>query len=382
MKIENHILTILQLYEYAMAIGKSLDYNESCNNFIRLILKRKNLNAAWILSNENNKYVCKYSIPFGRKSIVKTQPDLNNLLHGIDSFELFNNNALALSTAPIKLKDGHLAVFNLKEEGYLFLYSKKNNIDAQDLSKLQPVISKFMNALKACRVFSDQQRLLKNLEKQNQELSDYAHMVSHDLKSPLRSIDALTSWITEDYYDHFDVEGKNQLNEIRFSVNKMDAMIKGILDYSTIDKNQSETYDVDLYTLVKETVSCMSVPENISVMIDELPKVRGDKFRLQQLFQNLVDNAIKYNDKEQGLVNISVVDNNQFWKFYVSDNGKGIDSKYFDKIFQTFGKLENRKDSTGIGLAVVKKIVHMYEGSIWVESTLGLGTTFFFTLRK
>ena len=110
--------------------------------------------------------------------------------------------------------------------------------------------------------------------------------------------------------------------------------------------------------------------------------IKGDKYRLQQLFQNLITNAINYNDKEKGIIEIGFADQNDFWQFYVKDNGKGIAETYFNKIFKTFQKLENNPISTGIGLSIVKKIIDLYGGKIWLESSLGIGTTFYFTLKK
>ena len=225
MKIENHIATILQLYEFSMAIGKSLDYKESCDMFLKLILKRKNFNAAWILENEDNMVSSTYSIPAGKSIQLKNVESLKISLSDIVDFKYseYSNDFKDLS--PININNGHIAIFNLKEQGYLFLFSKKNNITSVDLSQLQPVIDKFSINLKACKAFKQQQSLLNNLEFRNQELSDYAHMVSHDLKSPLRSIDTLTTWLRNDYSDKFDNNGKEQIKLIRNSVEKMDTLI-------------------------------------------------------------------------------------------------------------------------------------------------------------
>ncbi|OIQ20339.1 ATP-binding protein [Lacinutrix sp. MedPE-SW] len=226
------------------------------------------------------------------------------------------------------------------------------------------------------------QLMLNELAHQNQELSDYAHMVSHDLKSPLRSIDTLTAWLTEDYKDVFDDNGKNTLNLIRNNVDKMDKLISGILEYSTIGKNQIEVYNVDLNMLLDNILNTIHIPNNFQVIKENLPTVKGDKYRLQQLFQNLIVNAIKYNDKKKGIVNIGVVEKNNYWQFYIKDNGKGIEKAYYDKIFKTFEKLENNPESSGIGLSIVKKIVELYGGKIWVESQIKIGTTFYFTIKK
>jgi len=226
------------------------------------------------------------------------------------------------------------------------------------------------------------QSLLNELAHQNQELSDYAHMVSHDLKSPLRSIDALTAWLSEDYKDTFDDNGKNILHLIRNNVEKMDTLINGILEYSTIGKNQMELYDVDLNNLIDNILSSIKIPDHIHITKTNLPTIKGDKYRLQQLFQNLIGNAIKYNDKAQGIIEVGVEDQDSYWQFYIKDNGKGIEETYFDKIFKTFEKLENNPDSSGIGLSIVKKIVELYGGKIWLESQVHIGTTFYFTLKK
>ncbi len=226
------------------------------------------------------------------------------------------------------------------------------------------------------------EKLMEELEYQNQELSEYAHMVSHDLKSPLRSIDTLTSWLKGDYEDQLDENGKENLRLIRTNVGKMDALITGILEYSTIGKTQIEFYDVNLNVILKDILSIISKPDNFTIKVDKLPVVQGDKYRLQQLFQNLIDNAIKYNDKEYGEVHIGVEDQKDYWQFSVKDNGKGVDKTYHKKIFETFEKLENTADSTGIGLSIVKKIVDLFKGKVWIESEVGKGTTFYFTFKK
>ncbi|QRM88834.1 GHKL domain-containing protein [Lacinutrix sp. WUR7] len=226
------------------------------------------------------------------------------------------------------------------------------------------------------------QSMLNELAHQNQELSDYAHMVSHDLKSPLRSIDTLTAWLLQDYEEELDDNGKNTLKLIRTNVEKMDTLISGILEYSTIGKNRIKVYEVDVNNLIEEIINSIHTPDHIRITKTNLPIIKGDKYRLQQLFQNLIGNAIKYNDKAQGTIDIGVEDQDKYWQFYIKDNGKGIEETYFNKIFKTFEKLENNPESSGIGLSIVKKIVELYGGKIWLESQVNLGTTFYFTLKK
>ncbi|PTX60561.1 phospho-acceptor domain-containing protein [Kordia periserrulae] len=226
-------------------------------------------------------------------------------------------------------------------------------------------------------------KLLANLERQNQELNNYTHLVSHDLKSPLQSIDALTTWLKEDYNDLLDDNGKQTIKLIQNNVEKMDRLVKGILKYSTIGTIGHQFYDVDLQQTVQKIIDFMDIPAHFTISIPQkLPIVKGDNFRMEELFRNLLRNAINFNDKPKGEITIGYTDNNDFWQFYVQDNGKGIEEKYFEKIFVAFQKLENNYKSSGIGLSIVKKIVELYEGTIWIQSTPNEGTTFYFTLKK
>lgn len=274
-----------------------------------------------------------------------------------------------------KLKDviNTLKFYNLKED------EKANAVELKSTDLVDFIDNQTKEIIEMNK---QKESLLNELAHQNQELSDYAHMVSHDLKSPLRSIDTLTAWLKEDYKDAFDANGEKTLSLIRTNVEKMDTLINGILEYSTIGKNQIDVYDVNLNNLINNIVSILQVPENISIIKTDLPIIRGDKYRLQQLFQNLIGNAIAYNDKAQGKIEIGFTDKNIFWEFYVKDNGKGIEDVYFEKIFKTFEKLENNGKSTGIGLSIVKKIVDLYGGTIWLTSKPNEGTTFYFTLKK
>ncbi len=225
--------------------------------------------------------------------------------------------------------------------------------------------------------------LLEELEQQNQELNDYAHMVSHDLKAPLRSIDVLSTWLKDDYGESLGDHGKESINLIRNNVEKMDTLISGILEYSTIAKTQITFYNVNLNKILEDVLHILYIPEHITVKINtKLPTLKGDKYRLQQIFQNLIDNAIKNNDKEEGKIEIGALELKTHWQFYIKDNGKGIKKEYFDKIFQAFQKLENDTKSTGLGLSITKKIIELYEGKIWLESTIDKGSTFYFTLKK
>ena len=249
------------------------------------------------------------------------------------------------------------------------------------IANLGPYIKQQSEALQKAAI--QQQKLLQSLETKNQVLTDYAHMVSHDLKSPLRSISTLTSWIQEDNYKQLNNEGKQNFDAILKNVEKMDALISGILNYSTIDQAELHQYKVDTQLLVEEIIEFLFIPETIRVKIaTDLPIVFGDQFRLQQLFQNLIHNAVKSIDTTNGLVEINVSDGKDFWRFEVKDNGRGIPKRHHDKIFRIFEKIDNDQSSTGIGLSIAKKVVDHYGGEIKISSEEGKGSSFYFTLPK
>jgi len=227
------------------------------------------------------------------------------------------------------------------------------------------------------------EQLLKEVENINQELKDFAYIVSHDLKAPLRAISSLATWLASDYGDKLDEEGKEHLNLLLNRVRRMNSLIDGVLQYSRAGHTREEKVNVDLNELVAEVIDTLSPPGNIEIRVEnKLPVIYAEDTRIRQIFQNLLSNAIKYMDKPRGLVRINCKRDGDYWRFSVSDNGPGIEEKYFNKIFQLFQTLDRRDETeaTGIGLALVKRIIDIYGGRIWVESELGKGSTFFFTL--
>jgi signal transduction histidine kinase len=225
----------------------------------------------------------------------------------------------------------------------------------------------------------------KELEAVNRDLRDFAYVVSHDLKAPLRSIRQLIEWIAEDYSDILDVKGKKYVGKLVGSAALMSNLIEGILQYSKVGRAKEEKSDVDLNELVSDVIGLLAPPSSIKIHVrNPLPTVHCRVTLVHEVFQNLLDNAIKYMDKPNGEIGIQCFMEDTCWKFAISDNGPGIDERYHEKIFEIFSSLSvnGGADSTGIGLALVKKIVEIEGGTIWVESPDGLGTTFFFTLPR
>lgn len=229
-------------------------------------------------------------------------------------------------------------------------------------------------------------RLMDELESANEELSSFAYVVSHDLKAPLRAIGALANWLSTDYASKFDEEGREHMRLLVNRVHRMGNLIDGILEYSRVGRIREELVRVDVGQLLREVIDFIAPPSNVTITVEsELPTLISEPTRVQQIFQNLLSNAIKYMDKPRGEIKIScIAEGDRYWRFMVSDNGPGIDPRHFEKIFQLFQTLapRDRIESTGVGLALVKKIVEMYGGQIWIESERGIGSTFFFTLPQ
>jgi signal transduction histidine kinase/predicted hydrocarbon binding protein len=230
-----------------------------------------------------------------------------------------------------------------------------------------------------------QVQLVEELEKVNRELKDFAYITSHDLKAPLRGIATLAEWLSTDYADKLDEQGKEQFNLLIGRVTRMQNLIDGILQYSRIERTKEEKIVVNLNELVLEVIDIVAPPKNITITVEcRLPTIEGERTRLTQVFQNLISNAIKYMNKPQGWIKIGCTEVDGFWEFSVADSGQGIDEKYFEKIFQLFQTLSthDKSESTGIGLTVAKKIVELWGGKIWVRSKVGEGSTFYFSLPK
>lgn len=223
------------------------------------------------------------------------------------------------------------------------------------------------------------------LQQANHELNSFAYIVSHDLKAPLRGINQISRWLIDDYGACLDARGLEWLNMLKGQAKLLEKMVNGILEYSRVGRTQEIEDAVDLNLILGEVIKMIAPPPHVRVMIDgKMPVVIGNHVRLMQIFQNLIDNAVKFIGKPAGEIVVGCADAGEWWTFRVADNGPGIEQKYHEKIFEIFQTLsfQNHQESTGIGLSLVKKIVESSGGRIWLESTVGQGSTFFFTLKK
>lgn len=223
------------------------------------------------------------------------------------------------------------------------------------------------------------------LEKRNQELDQFAYVVSHDLKAPLRAIANLSTWIEEDLEDKLDDDTRYNLKLLRGRVQRLDNLINGLLVYSRVGRLKSKPKQVVVSQLLADVIELLDVPTEFTIEISGImPTLITEELPLQQVFSNLISNAIKHHPRTDGKVTISATEQDDFYEFAVTDDGLGIDPKYHERIFTIFQTLEARDntENTGIGLSIVKKAVETQGGIIAVESQINKGTTFRFTWKK
>jgi two-component system sensor kinase FixL len=230
-----------------------------------------------------------------------------------------------------------------------------------------------------------QEELLEQLERIKSAQTDFANIISHDLKAPLQTIQKLVNIVSDDYANKLDEKGKERLYLILKHANRIQHLIDGILKYSRAGYPAGQKVQINLNELMPQIIEMVSAPENVSIEIeDELPVIESEQMRITWVFQILLGNAVKHMDKPQGQIRIGCVDEEYCWKFSVSDDGSGIEEGLQESIFGTLQttELQDKIESVGAGLSFVKKIVETYGGKIWVESEIGKGTTFLFTLPK
>lgn len=220
----------------------------------------------------------------------------------------------------------------------------------------------------------------------NKELDEFAYIASHDLKEPLRGIHNYASFLKEDYADQLDEEARQHINSIQRLAERMTTLIDRLLAYSRLGSAEMNKTPVNIDAIVNDVVEDLSSLQSNGVELRRKGKLgiaKGDAIRIGEVFQNLITNAVKYNDKPKKWVEIGRDDSGAHPVFYVRDNGIGIQEKHKDIVFQIFKRLHEQSkygSGTGAGLTIVKKIIERHGGRTWLESMPGEGTTFYFTL--
>ncbi|WP_438973835.1 GAF domain-containing sensor histidine kinase [Polaribacter sp.] len=306
---------------------------------------------------KNNDEIKEKLQQFGVKSIITIPKYHNNKLLGFVGFESFT--------------DKHL--YSKAEKQLFFVFANMLvNITQrkiqEDYIEQQKILTK---------------KLMANLESRNEELNEYMHMISHELKNPLLNMHTLISWFISDVGVKVPQANLDNLDQVLENIQKMDRLIDGVLEYSNVDKIEVQDKVINLNTVLKNTISTIAIPSHVDLKIENtLPSLFGNSWRFDQVFKNLLNNAIQNNSKEKPVISIGCEELDRYFKFYVKDNGNGIHPNYLDQVFDIFETLDEENASSGIGLAIVKKIIAFYNGKIWIESEENIGTTVFFTILK
>jgi PAS domain S-box-containing protein len=283
-----------------------------------------------------------------------------------------NSNKLYVTVFPSCTKDSHGGING--SQGVIYDITAKKELVA--LRKAEQELEK---------VNKDLESAVRELKHANEELKEFAHVTAHDLKTPLRAIGTLADWLSKDYADKFDEQGKEKVRMLVERAKQMSMLIDDILRYSRVGHDNTKKQRVDLNVVLSEVIAGIDTPENIEITVEnELPVLECEKTHIIQIFQNLLTNAVKYMDKPVGRIKIGCIEDDEFLKFYITDNGRGIEKKYFERIFKLFQTLSRcgGVENTGIGLSIVKKTVELNGGCVFVESEPGKGSTFTFTFPK
>jgi len=223
------------------------------------------------------------------------------------------------------------------------------------------------------------------LERSNADLEQFAYVASHDLQEPLRMVASYTSLLEERYKGQLDERADKYINYAVEGAKRMQQLISDLLDFSRVGTRAKPMERVDTAALLEKVLRSLRgviADKGAEVTAGMLPVIMADEIQLGMVFQNLIGNAVKFRAERPPRVHVDAAFENGIWTFSVTDNGIGIDKQYSSRIFQMFQRLHERGkyDGSGIGLAIVKKIVERHGGTVWFDSTPGEGTTFFFTI--
>jgi signal transduction histidine kinase len=238
---------------------------------------------------------------------------------------------------------------------------------------------------KLARLNRELESAVNKLSEANRELSDVAYIAAHDLKTPARAVGSLASMTLAHYGSQLSEEARKELGMIVGKAEKMGELLDGMIEYCRLELVSGNCRKVDVNRVVEEVIANIRPPDNIKITIENrLPTIECEHGHAMLLFKHLIINAVKFTDKPEGRIKIACIDKGGFWRFSVSDNGRGIEQKYYKKIFRLFQTLDAHHigEGIGLGLTIAKKIIELYQGAIWVESEVGVGSTFFAALPK
>lgn len=304
-----------------------------------------------------------------------------NQIIGYTTFEAYDRQERELFTQNdrVALNDG----YHETEETVQMPYGKQKTFFTKKI-RFNDAGSTYM--LGVCRDITAIKETQSELEKANAELEMFAYIASHDLKAPLRAINNLSQWIYEDMKEDMSEDVKHRFSLMQSRVKRLETMLKDILEYSRAGHFTEAPAELDLNPIVESIFRDIGVSEKFTLHVpDKLPAVFSPLTPLEQIFSNLLNNAIKHHDRDEGSVTVTWIENSKFIEFSVLDDGPGIPEKFHKKIFTMFQTLKPRDvtEGTGLGMSIIRKLTELQGGSIWVESNEGQrGTKFKFTWPK
>ncbi len=275
--------------------------------------------------------------------------------------------------------------------------SEQTAVDAMKLGALDYIakntviegffVQSVLNAIERAHLKCQVREYQKELEKSYLALSEFTNTASHDLKAPLRRIVQYCDLLKEEIGGRIGADGQDYIKRLSVNAMRLQSLVDDLLIYSRTMNSKEDKVPLDFSKAVADVVDDLDMPikENKAVIsVEKLPVVAAYPMRIKELFQNLIENALKYRGPSDPVISISCEDKGDHITFSVQDNGKGIDKKYHEKIFKAFERLHTQDDieGSGLGLSICEKVVEMHKGRIWVESSPGAGAIFKFTLPK
>ncbi len=375
------ILDITERKQIAIAKEEAEQLNKSIMNASLIGFFIYDLNEGKdIYFNEHYEQIARYS----KGAIDEIHPDSFQALFRSEQHKSFDGHLEAIK----KAKDGEVVEYEFKfqkpDGQWSWELSREVVFKRDEQGNVIQTLGTFMDITARKEAELSQANMVETLARKNNELERFAYTVSHDLKAPLVTIRGFLGYLSKDIEAENFSRAEKDIGYIHAAVEQMDIFLKDLLELSRAGLALNEPQKIPFSTIVQKALTKVEGQlsnSNIQLRLaDTYPVIFGDQVRLVEVVQNLVDNAIKFiGEQEEPIVEVGIEIGNETC-FFVRDNGIGIDPAYHDKVFQLFDRLDGEIEGTGVGLALVKRIIEVHNGRIWLESAVGVGSTFYFTL--